>query len=258
MHMNKHPIAVFDSGLGGISVLRKLVRLMPHENFLYFGDSANAPYGDRPTEQIRALTLKHGDRLFNDGAKALVVACNTATAAAIQDLRKKHPTKIIIGIEPALKLAVDRFPSQTIWVLATDATLREEKFASLLARHGTNRDIQRFACPELVSFVERGELTGDHVLQALYRILGDYLNSPPAAIVLGCTHYPFLTNALRQVVGDVPAIIDGSDGTARETLRRLTEADLLRTEGDRTITLTNSSTDSSLLKRCEALLWSDE
>lgn len=253
--MNEQPIAVFDSGLGGISVLRKLIHLMPHENFLYFGDSANAPYGSRSTEEIRALTLRHGDRLLSNGAKALVVACNTATAAAIQELRKNHPSKIIIGIEPALKLAVDRFPSQPIWVLATEATLREEKFASLLARHGANRDIQKFACPELVSFVERGELTGDNVLQALRRILGNHLDSLPAAIVLGCTHYPFLTDALRQVVGNGPAIIDGADGTARETFRRLTEAGLLRTEGDRTVTLTNSSPSPELLKRCEYLLW---
>ena len=126
------PIAVFDSGLGGISVLRELRRQLPQERFLYFGDSANAPYGTRPTEEIRALTLKNAERLFSMGAKALVLACNTATSAAVDELRARYPEKIIIGIEPALKPAVDRHPNGKILVMATEATLRERKFAALM------------------------------------------------------------------------------------------------------------------------------
>ena len=128
------PIAVFDSGVGGLSVLRELVAQMPSEHFLYFGDSANAPYGTRPTAEIRSLTLAHAERLFGRGAKALVVACNTATSAAIGALRARWPDRVIIGIEPALKLAVSRHPGGCIGVLATEATLREEKFAALLQR----------------------------------------------------------------------------------------------------------------------------
>ena len=128
------PIAVFDSGVGGLSVLRELVAQMPSEHFLYFGDSANAPYGTRPTAEIRSLTLAHAERLFDRGAKALVVACNTATSAAIGALRARWPDRVIIGIEPALKLAVSRHPGGCIGVLATEATLREEKFAALLQR----------------------------------------------------------------------------------------------------------------------------
>lgn len=116
------PIAVFDSGLGGLSVLRALRRQMPQERFLYFGDSANAPYGSRPTEEIRALTLRSAERLFRAGAKALVVACNTATSAAIEELRARYPERIIVGIEPALKLAVERHPGGKILVMATEAT----------------------------------------------------------------------------------------------------------------------------------------
>ena len=154
------PIAVFDSGVGGLSVLRELVAQMPSEHFLYFGDSANAPYGTRPTAEIRSLTLAHAERLFDRGAKALVVACNTATSAAIGELRARWPDRVIIGIEPALKLAVSRHPGGCIGVLATEATLREEKFAALLQRCAENCHILKCPCPELVEFVERGELTG--------------------------------------------------------------------------------------------------
>ena len=132
--MKNRPIAVFDSGLGGISVLRKLVEQMPQEHFLYFGDSKNAPYGSRTTEDIRALTLRNAEALFERGAKALVIACNTATSAAIDALRCYYPERIIIGIEPALKLAVSRHPGGRILVMATEATLREKKFA-LLTEH---------------------------------------------------------------------------------------------------------------------------
>ena len=150
------PIAVFDSGVGGLSVLRELVAQMPSEHFLYFGDSANAPYGTRPTAEIRSLTLAHAERLFDRGAKALVVACNTATSAAIGELRARWPDRVIIGIEPALKLAVSRHPGGCIGVLATEATLREEKFAALLQRCAENCHILKCPCPELVKFVERG------------------------------------------------------------------------------------------------------
>ena len=134
----KHPndyIAVFDSGVGGVSVLRQLMRIMPKENYLYFGDCANAPYGSRSTEEVRQLTLAAAETLIaNYPVKALVVACNTATAAAINHLREKYPDLIVIGIEPALKLAADRFPGGHIGVMATEVTLREEKFDALLHR----------------------------------------------------------------------------------------------------------------------------
>ncbi len=161
------PIAVFDSGVGGLSVLRELVAQMPSEHFLYFGDSANAPYGTRPTAEIRSLTLAHAECLFDRGAKALVVACNTATSAAIGALRARWPDRVIIGIEPALKLAVSRHPGGCIGVLATEATLREEKFAALLQRCAENCHILKCPCPELVEFVERGELTPLHWSAAL-------------------------------------------------------------------------------------------
>ncbi len=245
------PIAVFDSGLGGISVLRELRRQLPQERFLYFGDSANAPYGTRPTEEIRALTLKNAERLFSMGAKALVLACNTATSAAVDELRARYPEKIIIGIEPALKPAVDRHPNGKILVMATEATLRERKFAALMERYGARCQICKCPCPALVELVERGQTSGDAVEAALRGYLADYLLPPPDAVVLGCTHYPFLRAVVRVVVGEGPELLDGADGTAKETRRRLAAADLLRS-GAGEVRLCNS--DPKMLPLSQRLL----
>lgn len=245
------PIAVFDSGLGGISVLRELRRQLPQERFLYFGDSANAPYGTRPTEEIRALTLKNAERLFSMGAKALVLACNTATSAAVDELRVRYPEKIIIGIEPALKPAVDRHPNGKILVMATEATLRERKFAALMERYGARCQICKCPCPALVELVERGQTSGDAVEAALRGYLADYLLPPPDAVVLGCTHYPFLRAVVRVVVGEGPELLDGADGTAKETRRRLAAADLLRS-GAGEVRLCNS--DPKMLPLSQRLL----
>lgn len=252
--MHNRPIAVFDSGVGGLSVLRELIRVLPEENFLYFGDSKNAPYGDKSTETIRALTLAHAQELFSRGCKALVVACNTATSAAINELRTMYPDKIIIGIEPALKLAVTHFPQGRILVMATEATLRERKFAALMERFGQHCDIVKCPCPDLVEFVERGELTGAAVEDALKEELNGGLAKTPDAVVLGCTHYPFLRGAIRAVVGETPEILDGSDGTAKETKRRLREAGLLRSGSPGTVELTNSLPTPEIMRLCEKLL----
>lgn len=248
------PIAVFDSGLGGLSVLRRLQREMPHEDFLYFGDSANAPYGSRPTGEIRSLSLMHGERLLAEGAKALVVACNTATSAAIDLLRQRHPEAIIIGIEPALKPAADRYPGQAVLVMATEATLREQKFAALLERYAQNVQILKCPCPGLVDFVERGELEGPGVEGCLRQLLAPHLSRQPKAIVLGCTHYPFLKDAIVRIVGPEAEIFDGADGTARECRRRLQEAGLLRLEGEGSLRLTSSKHDPEIHRRATQLL----
>ena len=139
MYTKDDYIAVFDSGVGGISVLRQLRKIMPEENYIYYGDSANAPYGSRPTEEVRQLTLAVAEKLTTEyPVKALVVACNTATAAAIKVLRKTYPDLIVVGIEPALKLAADNFPGGRLGVLATEVTLREEKFDILVQRFDNN------------------------------------------------------------------------------------------------------------------------
>ena len=253
--MKNRPIAVFDSGLGGISVLRKLVEQMPQEHFLYFGDSKNAPYGSRTTEDIRALTLRNAEALFERRTKALVAACNTATSAAIDVLRERYPERIIVGVEPALKLAVSRHPQGRILVMATDATLREKKIAALMERFAARCDICKCPCPELVSFVERGELTGPALEETLRRELEPCLQPEPDAVVLGCTHFPFLRKTIQRVVGAVPELLDGADGTAKEAERRLREAGLLREPGlSGTVELTNSLQTAEILTLSERLL----
>lgn len=241
--MDKHSdIAVFDSGVGGVSVLRELRRLMPAERFYYFGDSANAPYGRRSTEEVRALTLAAGRKLLIDrNCKALVVACNTATAAAINDLRAAYPDRIIVGIEPALKLACDRHPGGTIGIMATDVTLREQKLAALMERVKRDCTVLRLPSPGIVELVEAGKAEGAEALALMERILGPLVGKLDA-LVLGCTHFPFMRKAMAQVLGDGVELLDGGEGTARETKRRLQEAGLL-SDGPGGLFVENSSSD---------------
>ena len=220
-------IAVFDSGVGGFSVLQHLKRLLPNERYIYYGDCANAPYGSRTTEEVRALTLAAAEKLVMENhIKALVVACNTATSAAIRDLREKYPEMIIIGIEPALKLAADQFPGGRIGVMATEVTLREEKFDALMHRFDAGCTVEKIPAPGLVELIEAGKVESLPARRLLKKILSPYKGKLDA-LVLGCTHYPFAARAISQVLGKDIALLDGGEGTARETKRRLEQANLL-------------------------------
>lgn len=237
-------IGVFDSGVGGISVLRHLVRVLPNERFLYFGDSANAPYGAKSKQEVLSLTLAAVETLRSQGIKALVVACNTATAAAIDELRKRYPDLIVIGIEPALKLAADTFPGGNIGVMATSVTLREEKFARLMDRFRERASIHTF-CPEgLVELVESGKANSEEA-EALLRSVFAHCEEKLDALVLGCTHYPFASAALQRVLGSSTVLLDGGDGTARETRRRLEIAGLLH-DGPGEVRLCSSAGDAMI------------
>ena len=240
-------IAVFDSGVGGISVLRHLVRILPGERFIYYGDSANAPYGSRSTQEVRALTLAAVGKLLAEyPLKALVIACNTATAAAVNDVRAAHPELIVVGIEPALKVAADHFPGGRVGVLATEVTLREEKFDTLLHRFDENVTISKIPAPGLVELVEHGKVDAPETEALLRKVLGPYLGKLDA-VVLGCTHYPFARNAIRRVLGDDVVLLDGGEGTARETRRRLEQVGLLENGGGEVI-IRNSSPNPDMLR----------
>lgn len=248
------PVAVFDSGVGGISVLRELVRELPQEDFLYLGDSVNAPYGDKDTQTVRELTLQAIRTLEPRGFKAIVVACNTATSAAIRQLRKRYAFMPVIGIEPALKPAFDRHPGGRVLVLATETTLREEKFANLMAQYSTSGTVCSLPCPGLMEFVERGELDSPDLETYLRSLLAPALEKQPDAIVLGCTHYPFLRPVLRRIVGERTELIDGSAGTARETARQLRAADLENPQQQGSVTFLNTSDDAGMIELCKKLL----
>ena len=252
--MDRHSyIAVFDSGVGGVSVLRELRALMPGERFYYFGDSANAPYGRKPTEEVRALTLAAGKKLLEDhDCKALVVACNTATAAAITELRERYPERIIVGIEPALKLACDRHPGGTIGIMATDVTLREQKLAALMERVKRDCTVLRVQAPGVVELVEAGKCATPEAVALMETLLGPYA-AKLDALVLGCTHYPFMKKAMAKVLGDGVELLDGGEGSARETKRRLAEAGLLH-EGEGELFVENSSGNPEKIRLILALL----
>ena len=247
MNNKQDYIAVFDSGVGGISVLRHLVCHMPGERFLYYGDSANAPYGSRTTEEVRQLTLAAAEKLTTEyPIKALVIACNTATAAAVTQVRETYPDLIVIGIEPALKVAADHFPGGRIGVMATEVTLREEKFDTLLHRFDENCTIAKIPAPGLVQLIEAGKVDTEETEALLRAILADYIGKLDA-LVLGCTHYPFASRAISRVLGKETVLLEGGDGTARETRRRLAEANLLE-EGDGEIRILNSAEDEKMME----------
>lgn len=240
MSTKEDRILVFDSGVGGISVLRQLRKLMPSERFLYFGDCANAPYGTRSTDEVRALTLTATEALTaRYPIKAIVVACNTATAAAIDTLREKYADRIVIGIEPALKLAADRHPRGRIGVMATDVTLREEKFDHLAHRFDESCDVQKIPAPGLVERIEAGSGDSDETKRFLRELLAPYIGKLDA-LVLGCTHYPFVKHNIQAILGKNTEVVHGGEGTARETMRRLSQAGLLRSGKGDTLILTST------------------
>lgn len=252
MNTRQDYIAVFDSGLGGLSVLRHLRRRMPGERFLYYGDSAHAPYGVRSRAEVEALTLSTAERLMSRGLKALVVACNTATSAAIEPLRAKYPDLIVVGIEPALKLAADRFPGGRIGVMATPVTLREEKFCHLLTRYAAKCQVYRIPAPQLVPLIEEGRVDTPIMEQTLHGLLDPFADKMDA-LVLGCTHFPFASHAMERLLGPRVAVLDGGDGTARETLHRLEAADLLE-KGPGQLILENSLGTQDILRRSRRML----
>ncbi|MBR5022943.1 MAG: glutamate racemase [Oscillospiraceae bacterium] len=249
--MKTAPIGVFDSGVGGISVLRELAALLPGENYLYFGDSANAPYGEKTTEEVRQLTLRAAQMLFDRGAKALVVACNTATSAAIHILREKYPEKIIIGIEPALKVAADRFPAGHIGIMATAVTLREEKLHHQLERF-PRATVEKIGAPGLVERIESGKADSKETEELLKNVLAPYVGKLDA-LVLGCTHYPFVKDTIGRILGDKTQLLDGGAGTARQTKRCLEQAGLLN-PGPGSVVMENSLDDPHMLELSRKLL----
>ena len=253
------PVLFFDSGVGGISILRRSVRLLPCEDYLYFGDSLHAPYGVRSLGEVRELCLNALEPLIARGVKALVVACNTATSAAIGALRERHPDLIVIGTEPAIKPAVERHEGGRILVMATPMTLKEEKFLALQAQYQPRAEIIPLPCPGLMEFVEQGVTSGGAVEGYLLDKLEPYRNVPVSAIVLGCTHYPFLTGAIRRIVGRHVEIIDGADGVAQQLRSRLAAEGLLtrRTEPGR-VAFENSLDQPEILELCRTLLSAPE
>lgn len=255
MEKRKLPIAVVDSGVGGISVLAELKKALPHEDFLYFGDSLNAPYGTKSRDEVLAITRSNLQTLMERGIKAFVLACNTATSAAARVLREEYPDLPIIGVEPAVKPAAMLCESPTVLVMATALTLREEKFNLLVDRFAHRAKVIPLPCTGLVEMIEAGILDGKPLDDYLGALFSPYKQEKIDAVVLGCTHYPHVRAAIAAHFPVGTPILDGGEGTARQTGKRLAELSLLREE-DHTgkVEILNSSGDPALLALSRTLL----
>lgn len=252
----KRPIAVIDSGLGGVSVLRHLVREMPYEDFVYFGDTKNAPYGSKTTDEIRDLTVKNIEMLTKKySVKAVVIACNTATGAAASRCREIFSSMPIIGIEPAVKPAVNCSGKEnpSVLVMATPLTLSQEKFTALAAKYNPNAEIIPLPCEHLASKIEAGAPDGE-IREYLRELFSSVKDKKVDSIVLGCTHYPLVLSIISEFFKDA-RIFDGGLGTAAQTKRRLLEEGLLSDSSEiGEIKIINSALDESFDSRARKFL----
>ena len=222
--MDTRPVGFLDSGLGGISVLGEALRILPEENFIYFGDTRHIPYGDKPPETVYQYTHAAVDTLMERGCKAIVIACNTATSVAAAQLRQELPLPII-GMEPALKPASLLPGDGRVLVMATRNTLKLPKFQALMELYG--QGAIPVPCSGLMECVEEGQLSGQRVEGLLADLFAPYANENIKAVVLGCTHYPFLRQTISRFFSADTALIDGNLGTVRQLRRRLEEENLL-------------------------------
>lgn len=257
------PIGIFDSGIGGLSVLRHVHTLLPDESLLYFADSGFAPYGEKPEAVIVERTVSIAAFLLTQNIKALVVACNTATAAAIAGLRARYPELPVVGVEPGLKPAASQTHRGTIGVLATANTLASDKFLKLQSQVAQDASVTFLlqACNGLAHQIEKGELSSRETYQLVERYVKPLVEQGADTLVLGCTHYPFVEQLIREVAGPAVRIVDTGEPVARQLQRLLEQRDLLRQvpAADKLLAYTTGSSSTlslafSKLLRLDALV----
>jgi len=231
-HCDK-PVGVFDSGIGGISVLAEMLRILPQERYIYLADSANAPYGTKSVDEVRSLSMNAAQFLLEKGAKCIVVACNTATSAAVGVMRSVLNVPIV-GMEPAVKPAVEMHRPGAVLVMATPLTLKEEKFRALASRFSESAEIVPVPCPGLVELIESGCVEGPRIQEYLEDKLGPLRKKPVAAVVLGCTHYVFIEREVARFMGNDVPVVHGNVGTARQ-LKAVLEREGLLCSHDETV-----------------------
>jgi len=225
IHGDNCPIGVFDSGIGGLSVLKEIHQLLPHEKLIYVGDSAHAPYGDRTAKYVRERSQAIADFLLDQGVKAIVVACNTATAEAATQLRKTMDVPVI-GLEPAIKPAAQLSKSGIIGVLATQRTIDSERLLGLTERYAKNKKVLAQACPGLVEQVEAYKLDHLDTQKMLNQYISPLLEQGADSLILGCTHYPFLLPAIREITGNDIQILETGRPVAEQLKRVLNQNNL--------------------------------
>src|SRR5690242_13207995 len=210
------PIGIFDSGVGGISVLRAIREQLPEESVIYFGDQGHIPYGPRPMEQIRNFSEAITSFLLERNAKIIVVACNTASAAALNYLRQKFPGVQFVGMEPAVKPAAEHTRTGKVGVLATPATFQGALYASVVERFANGVELFQNTCPGLVQLIEQGNLSGEEPRKILEEALLPMLQKNIDTVVLGCTHYPFVIPLIEKIVGEKARVIDPAPSVAKQ------------------------------------------
>ena len=247
-------IGVFDSGVGGLSILDEALRQLPQYDYIYLADSANAPYGEKSSEWIAARSLALCKHLANKGCEAVVVACNTATAEAIKQIRAELSIPII-GVEPGIKPAAMQSQNGIVGVLATEATLKSDKFNALLATLPDHCRFIKQSGAGLVPLIEAGKANSEETLDLLGKHLEPILDAGSDTLVLGCTHYPFLRKSIRKLLGDNITLIDTSDAVVRQLGRQLEALGINSDSGERgSVTFISSKNEASLLAMSKDLL----
>ena len=225
--MSDAAIGIFDSGVGGLTVARAILDQLPNESTLYIGDTARGPYGPRPLSEVREFALETMDFLVDQGVKAIVIACNTASAAMLRDARERYSIPVIEVIQPAVRRAVSATRSGRIGVIGTQATIDSKAYLDAFAA-APQLQITSAACPLFVEFVERGETSGDAITTVAQKYLEPIMNSDVDTLVLGCTHYPLLTGVISYVMGDSVTLVSSAEETAKDLYRTLVENNALR------------------------------
>lgn len=225
------PIGIFDSGVGGLSVLRAIRAQMPDEAVIYFGDQGHIPYGPRPMEQIRNFSEAITNFLLEQNAKIIVVACNTASAAALKHLRERFPDVQFVGMEPAVKPAAEHTQTGKVGVLATPATFQGALYASVVERFANGVELFQNTCSGLVQQIEQGNLDGEETRRILEDALLPMLAKNIDTVVLGCTHYPFVIPLIQRIVGDQVRVIDPAPSVAKQ-VRRVLESKGMKGESE--------------------------
>lgn len=220
-------IGIFDSGVGGLTVARAILDQLPNESTLYIGDTARGPYGPRPLAEVREFALETMDFLVEQGVKAIVIACNTASAAMLRDARERYSVPVIEVIQPAVRRAVAATRSGNIGVIGTQATIESKAYLDAFAA-APQLQITSVACPLFVEFVERGETSGDEITAIAREYLAPVMQAKVDTLVLGCTHYPLLTGVISYVMGDSVTLVSSAEETAKDLYRVLVENNLLR------------------------------
>lgn len=229
--MSNAPIGIFDSGVGGLTVARAILDQLPNESILYIGDTARGPYGPRPLAEVRDFSLETLDFLVEQGVKALVIACNTASAAMLRDARERYSVPVIEVIQPAVRRAVAATRTGQVGVIGTRATIDSQAYLDAFAA-APQLQITSTACPRFVEFVERGETSGEAITQVAREYLQPMIDADIDTLVLGCTHYPLLTGVISYVMGNSVSLVSSAEETAKDLYRVLVEGSLLRSAGE--------------------------